>query len=433
MTRVILSGGRIIDPAAAHDAPGDLVIEGGRIAFVGPPAEPRPGDETVDCAGRLVLPGFVDLHVHLREPPLPGGERDPSLPETIATGAAAAVAGGFTTVCAMPNTDPPIDDPDHIRHYLARGREVGLARVMPVGTMTRGRRGREVADLAAMLAAGAVAFSDDGSDVADGAVFEAVLREVARLGAVAICHAEDANLAAGGVVNDGPLATALGLPGIPAEAEIRAVRRACRAAARAGCRLHVAHVSTAGAVAAVREAKAAGAAVTAEATPHHLALTDDALRSRGACFRVNPPLRSAGDMAAVLEGVRDGTIDCLATDHAPHSVAAKARGLADAPPGMIGLESALPVYVRTLVDTGILAWPDLVARMTLGPARALALDAGTLAEGAPPDVTVVDPEAEWTIDPEAFASRARNCPFARWRARGKVVLTFVGGRAAYRA
>ncbi|HUU32365.1 MAG TPA: dihydroorotase, partial [Phycisphaerae bacterium] len=402
-------------------------------------------DRTIDCRGRIVSPGFIDLHVHLREPPdaraasRVGGADLAALPETIETGAASAVAGGFTTVCAMPNTDPPMDSAEAVAYYIRRGRETNLARVLPIGAMTRGRAGREPADLAAMKAAlrqgsgqaGAVAFSDDGSDVADERVFRKVLESAATIGAVAICHCEDARLAAGGIVNDGPMTLALGLPGIPSEAETAAVERACRLAAETGCRVHVAHVSMAGAVATVRRAKTEGASVTAEATPHHLALTQEALRGRESVFKVSPPLRSASDVAAVIEAVRDGTIDCLATDHAPHTAAAKAMGLVAAPFGMIGLESALPVYVRALIEPGILEWPDLLARLTINPARVLGLPYGTLAVGAEADVTVIDPEAEWTIDPGQFASRGRNCPFAGWKVKGRVKWTLVGGRVVY--
>jgi dihydroorotase len=282
-----------------------------------------------------------------------------------------------------------------------------------------------------MKASGAVAFSDDGSDVADEKVFRAVLERAASLGAVAICHCEDATLAAGGVLQNGPLALALGLPGIPAEAEEAAVERACRLALQTGCRVHVAHVSTAGAVATVHRAKTEGAPVTAEATPHHLALTHEALRGRESVFKVSPPLRSASDVAAVVEAVRDGTIDCLATDHAPHTAAAKAKGLVAAPPGIIGLESALAVYVHALIEPGILDWPDLLARLTINPARVLGLPYGTLAVGAPADVTVLDAEERWTIDPAQFASRARNCPFAGWKVHGRVKRTLVGGRIVY--
>ena len=430
MTRLLLSRGRILDPASGRDEAADLLIEGDRIARIGPPGSLGPADRMLDCRGKIVAPGFIDLHVHLREPPVPRQDLA-ALAETIATGAAAAAAGGFTTVCAMPNTDPPMDTPERVAYYLARGRKANLARVLPVGAMTRGRAGREPADLAAMKAAGAVAFSDDGSDVADEVVLRAVLEQAASVGAVAICHCEDSALAAGGVLQDGPLAMALGLPGIPNEAEETAVERACRLAAETGCRVHVAHVSTAGAVHSVRRAKQAGAPVTAEATPHHLALTHESLRSRDAVFKVNPPLRCGQDVEAVAEGVRDGVIDCLATDHAPHTAAAKAKGLAEAPFGMIGLESALPVYVKALVEPGLLTWPELIARLTWNPARVLGLAAGTLAVGAAADVTVVDPQAEWTIEPERFASRARNCPFAGWQVRGQVKWTIVAGHIDY--
>jgi dihydroorotase len=456
MTRLLLAGGRVIDPASGRDGEADLLIERGRIAAIGRPGTLGPADRTIDCRDRLVVPGFIDLHVHLREPPFfaEGGEvrrpqdetrrvsrhgesstppaaEAPDLPETIASGAAAAVAGGFTTICAMPNTRPPVDSAEAVGYYVARAREANLARVLPVGCMTQGRAGREPADLAAMRRAGAVAFSDDGSDVADAAVFEQVLREAARLGVPALCHCEDAALAAGGVINDGPLASALGLPGLPPEAEEVAVERACDLAARTGCRVHICHVSTEGAVDALRRAKSARAPVTAEAAPHHLALTEEALARRDTVFKVNPPLRSGHDVDALLRAVCDRTIDCLATDHAPHAAAEKAKRLAEAPPGMIGLESALPVYLATLVESYLLAWPQLVARLTINPARVLGIEGGTLSVGAPADVAVIDPEARWTIDPRQFRSAARNCPFAGWDVRGRVMLTIVGGKVVF--
>ena len=434
MTSILLAGGRIVDPATGRDEPGDLLVRDGRVAAIGPPGElarEHRAERTIDCTGRLVVPGFIDLHVHLREAPFSASDAGEGLAETIATGAAAAVAGGFTTILAMPNTQPPIDSAEAVAWYIRRGREVGLARVLPVGCLTRGRAGRAPADLAAMQAAGAAAFSDDGADVADDAVFEEVLARAAKIGAVVSCHCEDPRLAAGGVINDGPIATALGLPGLAPEAEEMAVERACAAAARTGCRVHIAHVSTAGAVAIVARAKAAGAPVTAEAAPHHFTLTDETLRSRDAVFKVNPPLRSGHDVDAVIRGLKDGTIDAIATDHAPHTVAAKAKRLAEAPSGMIGLESALPVAAKALLETGFLTWPALVRLFTAGPARVLALDAGRIDVGDVADLAVIDPAASSLIDPERFASRARNCPFAGWQVCARVVATIVGGRVAY--
>jgi dihydroorotase len=434
MPRLLLSGGRIIDPFHERDATGDLLLEDDRIAAVTDPGEGGEADEILDCTDLLVLPGLIDPHVHLREPPPVGGAEDVAaedLPETIATGSAAAVAGGFTTVCAMPNTRPPIDSPEAVEAILERGRDAGLARVLVAACLTRGRDGREMADLEAMADAGATAFTDDGADVADDAVFEACLAEAARLHLPVLCHCEDPSLAAGGILHAGPLATMLGLPGIPRDAEDLAVRRACLTAERIGCRVHIMHVSTEGAVDQVRQAKRRGAPVTAEATPHHLALIADDLAGRDTVFKVNPPLRTGHDAEAVLAGVRDGTIDCLASDHAPHTAAAKARPLAEAPPGMIGLESALAIYIDVFIHTPAMTWGDLVARLTLGPARALGLPPPALEAGATADVTVIDPAGRWTIDPDRFASRARNCPFAGREVGGRVVRTIVGGRTVF--
>ena len=431
MTRTLLAGGRIIDPASRRDAPGDLLIEDDRIAAVDDVGRTGEAETVLDCTGLLVVPGLIDLHVHLREAPF--SDNPDAFAETVASGAAAAVAGGFTTVCAMPNTTPPIDSANAVAWYVKRGTEANLARVLPVGCMTRGRDGRALANLAAMRDDGACAFSDDGADVADDAVFEQVLREAARIGMPALCHCENAAVAAGGVLHDSPLATALGLPGLSRDAEDVAVARACDAAQQTGCRVHIQHVSTEGAVETVRRAKADAAPITAEATPHHLTLTVDALAGRDTVFKVNPPLRTGHDVDAVLAAVRDGTIDCLATDHAPHTREAKARRLAEAAFGMIGLESALAVYATTLVETPLMTWPELIDRMTAAPARVLGIDAGTLAVGARADVTVIDPAARWTIDPERFASKARNCPFAGREVKGRVVRTLVGGRVVYEA
>ena len=429
MTRLLLTGGRLVDPAAGRDGPGDVLIDGDRIVAVAAVGKAGSAETVLDCTGRLVVPGLIDVHVHLREGPPATASPPPA--ETIASGAAAAVAGGFTTICAMPNTVPPVDSAEAVAWTVARGREAGLARVLPVGCLTAGREGTRPADLAAMRAAGAVAFSDDGADVADDAVFDAVLRQAARLGVPVLCHCENAALAAGGVVHDSPVAMMLGLPGLSREAEDVAVDRACEAARRTGCRVHIQHVSTEGAVEVVRRAKAGGAPVTAEATPHHLTLVVEDLLGRQTVFKVNPPLRTGHDVDAVLRGVCDGTIDCLATDHAPHTAAAKARRLAEAPFGMIGLESALAVYAGALVETGLLTWEQLVDRMTVGPARVLGIEPPTLTPGAVADITIIDPAARWTVDPERFASMARNCPFAGREVGGRAARTLVGGRIVY--
>ncbi|MFO0972372.1 MAG: dihydroorotase [Phycisphaerae bacterium] len=419
---LLVRGGRVIDPASGHDAVADLLIVEGRIHTLGRAREPAA--VTLDAAGLIVCPGLIDMHVHLREP---GNEEE----ETIASGTAAAVAGGFTSVACMPNTQPPLDNEGAIESIFRQAARSASCNVFPIGALTKGRAGRELAEMGQMVRAGAVAFSDDGCGIASSAVMLRALQYAGMFGRTVIQHCEDAELAAGGCMHAGPTATRLGLPGIAAAAEELMVQRDLLLAGLTGTRYHVAHISTRTAVRLVREAKAAGAPVSAEVTPHHLLLTDEACATFDTRFKVNPPLRSAADVEACVAGVVDGTIDCLCTDHAPHAADEKALDFPAAPFGMVGLESAVATSLRALVEPGRIDWPRWVALWTINPARALQIDRGTLAPGAVADVTVIDPQEAWTIDPAAFRSLSRNTPFAGWSVLGRAVLTLVAGRPKY--
>ena len=403
MADLIIRNGTLIDPASdlsgLSDIEGraDLVIENGVI--VGRDASGHTAEREIDASGLIVAPGLVDIHVHLREP---GKEAA----ETIATGTAAALAGGFTSVAAMPNTTPPVDKAARIRRQLARAAEANGARVYPVGCITTRGAGRQVADLEAMAAAGAVAFSDDGSGVADDGIIReafAIAREIDR---PIMSHCEDPILARGGVMHEGAVSAELGLPGQPAAAEEVMAARDIGMAAVTGGRLHIQHVSSAGTLDLVREAKKAGIAVTAEATPHHLALTDEDTRPGNADFKMNPPLRTAADREALRAALTDGGIDCIATDHAPHTPGEKRKGFRQAPFGCIGMESALAVLWTELVLGEVLTPARLISLLTVRPARILGLPGGTLAAGAPADVTLIDPARRWRIDPARFRSRS---------------------------
>ncbi|MEM1012598.1 MAG: dihydroorotase [Planctomycetota bacterium] len=422
MPRILITNGTVIDPAAGMPREADVLIRDGRIAAVG--HDLGQADETIDAAGCWVTPGLIDPHVHFREP---GDEAE----ETIASGAASAVAGGFTTVACMPNTTPPLDDEASIEFVLRESARVGLANVLPVGCLTKGRAGKELAEIGGMHARGAVAFTDDGAGVADAGVMRRALQYCGMFDALVMQHCEEPSLS-GGCVHGGAVAAELGLPGIPAEAEELMLARDVVLNTRIGCRYHVQHISTAGAVELVRRAKADGLRVTAEASPHHLLLTDESIRSFDANYKMNPPLRTADDVAAVVRGVVDGTIDCLATDHAPHLAEEKNAPLAEAAFGILGLECAFPLYKQALFDAGHIDATRLIEMMTVQPARLLGIDRGTLAVGAMADVTIIDPERQWTIDPERFASKSRNCPFADWNVIGRPTTTIVDGVIKFR-
>jgi dihydroorotase len=431
MTTLAIRGARVIDTANGIDAVADVLIADGRIVEVGPNAG-KDASETIDASGLLVCPGLVDIHTHLREP---GFEHK----ETIATGTLAAARGGFTTVCAMPNTEPPVDSAGMIEFVLRTAQTLGHVRVFPIACVTRGRAGRELADFAELAETGAVAFSDDGAPVADAHLMRRALEYAGMLGLPVVDHCEDAALSGGGVMHEGWVSTRLGLHGIPAAAEETMVARDIALAEATGAHVHIAHVSTAGSVEAIRQAKARGVPVTAEVTPHHLTLTHEAIIGSGETpgglaydtnAKVNPPLRTPTDVAACVDGLRDGTIDCIATDHAPHAIQDKLCEFDAAAFGISGLETALGLALTAL------AFEDAIRALTIGPVRTLGLDQcieglGTLSQGAPGDVTIIDPEAEWTVEPETFASKGKNTPLAGRELRGRIVATMYNGSIAY--
>ncbi|HHL39636.1 MAG TPA: dihydroorotase [Deltaproteobacteria bacterium] len=426
MERVVVRGGRLIDPAAGIDGLYDVVVMGGRVASVRPAGAGEAGGEgwlEVDASGKVVAPGLVDLHTHLREP---GQEYK----ETIRSGAEAAAAGGFTTILCMANTDPVNDNASVTRH-IAKKAAGAPARVLPVGAVTVGLRGERLTEMAEMREAGCAAFSDDGVPVACGSVMRRALEYARICDAVVISHADDTTLSASGVMNEGAVATRLGLRGIPNAAEDAMTARDIALAELTGARLHLAHVSTAGSVELIRAAKARGVNVTAEATPHHLTLTDEAVEERGAMAKMAPPLRTRRDVEALRRGLADGTIDCVATDHAPHSPMDKDVEFELAANGVVGLETALALVLR-LVDEGVLSLSDALAAMTSRPAAALGLDCGTLAVGSRADLAVIDLERTWTVEPDRFRSRGRNTPFAGMELRGAVTLTMLEGKVVYR-
>jgi dihydroorotase len=420
--RIWIRGGRILDPAAERDEPGDVLIEGGVIVAIG--AQLDAGDaEVIDAKGAWITPGFVDLHTHLREP---GQEYK----EDIASGGRSAVAGGFTAVACMANTHPVNDDPAMTDYIIDRAKQDSPARVYPIAAATRGLEGAEMTEMSALVDAGAVAFSDDGKTIMDGGVMRRILEYSRIVGTPVITHCEDRHLVAGGVVNEGPVSTKLGLPGNPAVAEDVLVARDLMLAELTGAHLHVAHVSTKGAVAAIRQTRDRGVHVTAEVTPHHLTLTDEALLGYDTNAKVAPPLRSAADVLACREGLADGTIDAIATDHAPHAVHEKDLEFTEAPPGLIGFETAFPV-VLDLVRGGELSPLELMRRLSTNPAKILDCRGGSLAIGAAADVAILDPDRSWTYDPAKGYSKSRNSPWAGQTLTGRAIATIVGGWLVY--
>jgi dihydroorotase len=419
---VLIKNGRVIDPGRIN-GPADVLIENGTIAAVGSGLKAPAGATVIDATGKWVLPGFVDLHVHFREP---GFEYK----ETIATGAAAAVAGGFTSVCCMPNTQPVNDNQSVTEFILDKAKAAGLANVFPIGAITKGSEGKELAEFGDLRAAGCVAVSDDGKPVVNGMVMRRALEYARAFDLPVVDHCECTHLSEGGCMHEGQVATEMGLHGIPSASEDVMVARNLALAELTGGRLHLAHLSTAGSVRMVREAKARGIRVTAEACPHHFLLTEEAVREFNTNAKMNPPLRSRKDVEAVKAGLKDGTIDVIATDHAPHAAFEKEREFDYAPFGIVGLETAWGLAL-VLAEEGVLTVEQVVSALTIQPARAFGLAKGTLAVGADADVAIVDPEAQWVVDPEQFKSKGRNTPFAGWKLKGRVVSTLVGGRVVY--
>ncbi len=421
---ILLRGGRVIDPSRGTDAVADVYLTGGRVEAVGRNIG-TPDDATViDCTGRVVAPGLVDVHTHLREP----GQEDL---ETVATGAMAAVAGGFTAVCAMPNTDPVCDNQGVVGFVIAQAQRAAKARVYPIGAISVGQKGLTLAEFGELVGAGAVAVSDDGKPVVSSHMMRTALEYARTFGIPVADHCEDPTLAAGGSMHEGIIATRLGLKGIPAAAEEIMVARDIILAGHTGGHVHLCHMSTRGSVELIRRAKEQGIRVTAEACPHHFSLTHEACLGYNTNAKMNPPLREAEDREAIRQALRDGTIDCIATDHAPHHYDAKEREFDDAPNGIVGLETAFGLSVTELVQTGLLTLPDLLGRMSTVPARLFNLPGGTLATGAPADVVVLDPAVEWDVQPEAFFSKSRNTPFAGRRLTGRAELTIVRGAVAF--
>ena len=421
---LLIKNGRVIDPAASVDAVQDVLLKGDRIERVGKSLAVPESTTVLDASGKIVCPGFIDLHVHLREP---GQEYK----ETVATGTRAAAAGGFTAVCAMANTHPVNDNRSVTDYIRAKADTEGVVRVYPIGAVTRGLGGAELAELAELAEAGCVAFSDDGKCVMNAALYRRAMEYTLPFGAPLISHAEDHHLSKGGAMNEGVVSTELGIPGAPAAAEDIMVARDILLAELTGAHVHIAHLSTAGAVRLVRDAKARGVRVTSEVTPHHLLLTEEAVRSFDANTKMNPPLRTKRDLEAVIEGLVDGTIDCIATDHAPHAVSEKEGEYDHAAFGIVGLETAVGLLMDRLVAPGTLPLATLVARLSRDPARLLNLPGGSLAAGAPADLTLLDPAAQWTVDPSKFASRSRNTPFGGWTVTGRPWKTIVGGQIAW--
>ena len=421
---LLLRGGRVIDPASQLDGAADVLVHDGRIAEIGARVEPADA-EIYDLEGLLLTPGLIDVHVHLREP---GQEHK----ETIATGAAAAAAGGFTTVCAMPNTEPVTDSPERVAFVRERGASAGLARVLPIAAATLGSRGMDPTDAAALRRAGAVALSDDGRPIPSG-LLPGVLVGASAAGIVVADHCEDLAISRAGAVRAGPVAERLGVRGVPAEAESEAVARDLEVLAETGGRLHLCHLSTASSVDLVRQAKDAGLPVTCEATPHHLVATANLVFDEGTNAKMNPPLGDAADRLALRIALADGTIDCIATDHAPHASEEKRVGLQEAAFGIVGLETAFALLFTELVGVESITLEVLIDRLTDGPARAFGLEPVRLVPGSRADLSAFDLEDTWTVDPERFRSLSRNTPFAGWPLQGRPVLTVVDGRVVHDA
>jgi len=419
MATICIKNGRIIDPSQGIDAISDLWIQGERILGIGQNLAPN-ADRIIDATNQIVCPGLIDMHVHLREP---GREED----ETIATGTSSAIAGGVTSVACMPNTEPALDTQAAAEFVILQAKRAGNANVFPIGAITKGREGKELAEIGGLVNGGAVAFTDDGSPVVSAEIMRRAMEYCKGFDKAILSHSEDLDLTRGGVMNEGFESMRLGLRGLPAAAEEIMIYREIALAEITGARAHILHVSSRGGVELIRQGKKKGIRISGEACPHHFTLTDECLRTFDSNYKMSPPLRTQSDVEAILEGLRDNTLEVLATDHAPHAPEKKMRELDQAPNGIIGLETFLPICIKALILPKVLTWPQMIEKMTINPAKVLGIDRGTLKQNAFADVIVIDPAMDWTIDPTKFKSKSRNCPFAGWKVKGRAELVMVGG------
>ncbi len=423
MPTTIIANGRVIDPSQNMDRVTNLAIVDGRIAGYDAAADGRAA--VLDATGRIVAPGLIDMHVHLREP---GFEED----ETIASGTAAALAGGFASIACIPNTDPPIDSQAAVEFIHHQAAEAGNCNVFVIGCVSQNREGKQLAGIAQLVEAGAVAFSDDGAPVHDAELMRRAFEYCRMFDKPVLNHAEILELTQRGVMHEGLVSLVLGLPGIPTAAEDAMTSRDIALAEATGGRLHVMHVSTVNSVDALRRAKQRGVRVTAEATPHHFTLTDECLRTFDANYKMNPPLRGREHVEAVIAALADGTIDAIASDHAPHAKEKKMQELDQAPFGIVGLETSLGLVITRLIEPGLLDWPTALGKMTINPARILGIPKGTLQIGADADVTIIDPKVRWKVDPAQFRSKSANTPFAGWELTGRAEMVLIAGEVRYR-
>lgn len=423
MVGILIKNGRVVDPASKIDGKRDVLIEGGKVKKIGTRLAGR-GAKIVDAKGMLVLPGLIDLHAHLRDPGRPDKE-------TIASGTRAAAMGGFTSICCMANTEPPVDNPAVVKYIVNKAETDGVVNVFPIGAVTKGIKGEFLAELGLMLNEGAVAFSDDGNPLMSAKMMRRALEYSKQFDVPIISHCEDRTLSKEGVMNESALSTELGLPGIPALSEEVMVERDVRLAEEFG-KVHIAHVSSAKSVDIIRKAKRRGAPVTGETCPHYFSLTEEAIRGYNTNAKVNPPLKSKKDQKAVIKGLKDGTIDAISTDHAPHNIEEKNVEFNQAAFGMVGLETALALTLTSLVNSKALTLKQAISKLTAEPARILGLNKGNLKVGADADLIIVDPKAEWVVDPSRFASKSKNSPFAGHKLKGRVLFTIVRGKVVVR-